>query len=281
MDNTKKSFFALLIILISIPSFAQKIKIDKQEIKLDDKTIGFIEGKKPFFKILSLDKSYAVIVELKKAPNEESLVLPWIELQDEKTGRYNELEFKSRKFSAFNYDRSVVYELFDRNYINAEGLNKTALENFINGELTGISAKRYGVQDQIENAENIADTYKIGIDDFGVIYSIKAQNPDPEDKRIGFIRMISPSSNGDLKYEVIDLDNNLIATWFARGGTFSRYEKLLNQELITFNGKVFKAAFENRGNPVGYKMSNDVTAMNIVRVLVGNGYTLGSHLRRN
>ncbi len=267
--------------LISIQSFAQKIKIDKQEIKLDDKTIGFIEGKKPFFKILSLDKSYAVIVELKKAPNEESLVLPWIDLQDEKTGKYNELEFKSRKFSAFNYDRSVVYELFDRNYINAEGLNKTALENFINGELTGISAKRYGVQDQIENAANIADTYKIGIDDFGVIYSIKAQNPDPEDKRIGFIRMISPSSNGDLKYEVIDLDNNLIATWFARGGTFSGYEKLLNQEVITFNGKVFKATFENRGNPVGYKMSNDITAMNIVRVLVGNGYNLGSHLKRN
>lgn len=276
MNNTRKSFFVLLFLLISICGFSQKIKIDKGEIKLDDKTIGFIEGKKPFFRIVSLDKSYGVTVELKKAPNEESLTLPWIELQDEESGKYNELEFKSRKFSAFNYDRSVVYELLDRNYISVEGLNKTAIESFINGESTGISAKRYGVQGEINKAENIADTYKLGIDDFGVIYSIKAQNPDPEDKRIGYIRMTSPSSNGDLKYEVMDLDNNLIATWFARGGSFSGYEKLLNQELITFNGKVFKAAFENRGNPIGYKMSNDITAMNIVRVLVGNGYTLGS-----
>jgi hypothetical protein len=46
--------------------------------------------------------------------------------------------------------------------------------------------------------------------------------------------------------------------------------------LITYDNKVFKAAFDNRGNPIGYKMSKDITAMNIARVLVGNGYSLGS-----
>ncbi len=204
--------------------------------------------------------------------------MPWVEIKDETTGKSNEIEFKnkSRKFSAFNYDRSIVYELIDRNLVTAEGLNKEAVENFINGPSAGIAAKRLGVQSEINNAENIADTYELGIDDFGTIYSIKAQNIDINDKRIGYIKMTSPSSNGDLKYEVLDLDNNLIGTWFARGGMFSGYEKLLNQEVITFNGKVFKAAFENRGNPIGYKMSQDITAMNIVRVLVSNGYTLGS-----
>lgn len=274
----KKNILTLIIMLISICSFAQKIKIDKGEIKLDDKTIGFIEGKKPFFTIFSVDKNYSITAELKKAQNEESLVLPWVEIKDETTGKSNEIEFKnkSRKFSAFNYDRSIVYELIDRNLVTAEGLNKEAVENFINGPSAGIAAKRLGVQSEINNAENIAETYELGIDDFGTIYSIKAQNIDINDKRIGYIKMTSPSSNGDLKYEVLDLDNNLIGTWFARGGMFSGYEKLLNQEVITFNGKVFKAAFENRGNPIGYKMSQDITAMNIVRVLVGNGYTLGS-----
>lgn len=267
--------------LISICSFAQKLKIDKGEIKLDDKTIGFLEGKKPIFTILSLDKNYAITAELKKAPNEESLVLPWIEIKEEATGKANELEFKnkSRKFSAFNYDRSIIYELFDRGMIGTEGLNKETIESFINSPSTGIAAKRLGLQGEVDNANRIADTYQLGIDDLGTIYSIKAQNKDPEDKRIGYIRMTSPSSNGDLKYEVLDLDNNLIGTWFARGGMFSGYEKLLNQEVITFNGKVFKAAFENRGNPVGYKMSKDITAMNVVRVLVGNGYTLGSQFK--
>jgi len=274
----KKYFLTLIVMLISICSFAQKIKIDKGEIKLDEKTIGFVEGKKPVFTILSLDKTYAITAELKKAPNEESLVLPWIEIKDLATGKANEMEFKnkSRKFSAFNYDRSIVYELMDRNMIGTEGLNKEAIDSFVSGASAGIAAKRLGVQGEVDNANKIADTYQLAIDDYGTIFSIKAQNIDINDKRIGYIKMISPSSNGDLKYEVLDLDNNLVGTWFARGGMVSGYEKLLNQEIITFNGNVFKATFENRGNPIGYKMSQDITAMNIVRVLVGNGYTLGS-----
>ncbi|KAF2079800.1 hypothetical protein [Flavobacterium sharifuzzamanii] len=277
----KKNLLTLLVILIGACSFAQKLKIDKGEIQLDEKTIGFVEGKKPLFTIFSLDKNYSITAELKKAPNEESLVLPWIELKDLATGKTNELEFKnkSRKFSAFNYDRSIIYELLDRGMIGAEGLNKETIESFINGESAGIAAKRLGVQGEVDNANKIADTYQLTIDDSGTIYSIKAQNQNPDDKRIGFVRVTSPSSNGDLKYEVLDLNSNLIGTWFARGGMFSGYDKLLNEQVITFDKKVLKATFDNRGNPIGYKMSKDITAMNIVRVLVGNGYTLGSQAK--
>lgn len=262
---------------MTICGFAQKIKIDKGEIKLDEKTIGYIEGKKPVFKIYNLDKSYSVLAELKNVPNADSMTLPWIELKNEATGKKNELEFKnkSRKFSAFNYDRSIIYELLDRNYISADGLNGDSIESFISGESTGIAAKRLGVQGDIDQANSLADTYQLAIDDNGVIFSIKAQNPDPNDKRIGYIKMTSPSTNGELKYEVTDLDGNLIATWFARAGMISGYDKFLNQELITYDKRVFKATFDNRGNPIGYKMSKDITVMNIARVLVGNGYSLG------
>ncbi|MDW8850026.1 hypothetical protein SD960_07985 [Flavobacterium sp. MMLR14_040] len=274
----KKNIFTLLIVLISTCSFAQKIKIDKGEIKLDEKTIGYIEGKKPIFKIYNLDKIYYITAELKNVHNATSMDLPWIELKDEATGKSNELEFKnkSRKFSAFNYDRSIIYELFDRNYITAEGLVKEAIESFINGPSAGIASKKLGIQGDIDKANSLADTYQLAIDDTGVIYSIKAQNQDPNDKKIGYIKMTSPSTNGELKYEVTDLDGYLIATWFAKAGMVSGYDKFLNQELITFDKKVLKATFDNRGNPIGYKMSKDITAMNIARVLVGNGYTLGS-----
>ncbi|WP_406843886.1 hypothetical protein [Flavobacterium soyae] len=271
-----KNILTVIIMLISLCGYAQKIKIDKGEIKLDEKIIGFIEGKKPIFKIYNLDKSYAVIAELKNVPNADSMTLPWIEFKNEATGKTNELDFKSRKFSAFNYDRSIIYELLDRNYISTDGLNPESIENFINGESTGISAKRLGVQNDVENANILADTYELGIDDNGVIYSIKAKNLDPNDKAIGYIKMTSPSNNGELKYEIADLDGKLIATWFAKAGMISGYDKFLNQELITYDNKVFKAAFDNRGNPIGYKMSKDITAMNIARVLVGNGYSLGS-----
>lgn len=260
--------------LISICSFAQKIKIDKGEIKLDEKTIGYVEGKRPVYKIYNLDKSYSITAELKNVPNAPSLTLPWIELKSETTGKTNELDFKSRKFSAFNYDRSIIYELLERNYITTDGFNAGSIESFINGPSAEIAAKRLGVQSEIDNANSLADTYQLAIDDTGIIYSIKAKNPDPNDKKIGYIKTTSPSTNGELKYEVTDLDNYLIATWFARGGIYSGYNNLLTEQLITADQKVYKASFDNRGNPIGYKMSKDITAMNIVRSLVGNGYVL-------
>ncbi len=269
---------AAVAVLIGTGAFAQKIKIDKGEIKLDEKTIGYIEGKKPAFKIYNLDKSFSVTAELKNAPNADSMTLPWIEIKNEATGKTNELDFKnkSRKFSAFNYDRSIIYELMDRGYITADGLNSGSIEDFLNGESAGIAAKRMGVQRVIDDANNLADTYQLAIDDNGVIYSVKAKNQDINDKAIGYIKMTSPSNNGELKYEVLDLDNRLIATWFAKAGMVSGYDKFLNQELITYDNKLFKATFDNGGNPIGYKMSKDITAMNIARVLVGNGYSLGS-----
>lgn len=277
--NMKRIVLTAVAILIGIGAFAQKIKIDKGEIKLDEKTIGYLEGKKPVFKIYSLDKSFFVTAELKNAPNEDSMKLPWIEVKNEATGKTNELDFKnkSRKFSAFNYDRSIIYELMDRGYFTADGLIKDAIESFINGESAGIAAKRLGVQGDVDNANRLADTYQLAIDDNGVIYSVKAKNQDPNDKAIGYIKMTSPYTNGELYYEVVDLDGHLIARWFAKAGMVSGYDKFLNQELITYDNKVFKAAFDNRGNPIGYKMSKDITAMNIARSLVGNGYTLGNH----
>ncbi|WP_343617807.1 hypothetical protein [Flavobacterium sp.] len=272
----KQKILTLLFLLLIGNNYAQKIKIDKGEIKLDDKTVGYLEGKRPIYTIYNLDKSYAVTAELKSVPNEPSLSLPWIEIKDQNTGKFNELEFKNRsnKFSAFNYDRSVIYELLDRNYFTTDGLNKEEIEKFLNSESAGISDKRLGVQNSINEANKIADTYQLSIDDAGTIYSIKAQNPDPLDKRIGYIKVTTPVTNGEVMYEVMDLDNYLIATWYAKAGMISGYNKFLNQKLVTFDNKIFKATFDNSGNPMGYKMSKDITAMNIVRVLVGNGYIL-------
>lgn len=270
----KKNILTVIIILISICGFAQKIKIDKGDIKLDEKTIGYIEGKKPLFKISNLDKSYTITAELKKVA--DPAAIPWIELRNEATGKFNEIAFTSGKFNPFNNEKSVVNALLEHSYLSIDGLNTEAVEKFINGEPTGVSDKLLGIKNDSDVMNNLINSYQLAIDDTGVIYSIKAQNLDPDDKRIGYIRMTSPATNGELMYEIMDLDNYKIATWFAKAAMVSGYDKFLNQELITFDNKVFKATFDNRGNPIGYRMSKDITAMNIVRVLVGNGYTLGS-----
>ena len=269
----KKRILSMLVLLIGIYGFAQKIKIDKGEIKLDEKTIAYIEGKKPLFKISNLDKNYTITVQLKQVIPVPAI--PIMELKNEVTGKFNEIDFTDGKFNPFNHEKSVVNALVEHNILSVEGLNTESTENFINGEPTGVSAKLLGAQKEKDQADQEVNAYKLSIDDAGTIYSIKAQNQDPNDKRIGYIKMTSPSTNGELKYEVMDLDNYLIATWFAKSGTYSGYGKFLNQELITADQKIFKADFDNRGNPIGYKMSKDITAMNIAKVLVLNGYTLG------
>lgn len=268
----KNNILTVLIVLISAFGFAQKIKIDKGEIKLDEKTIAYIEGKKPLFKISNLNKNYTVTVQLKQIVPVPAV--PIMELRNETSGKLNELEFTAGKFNPFNHEKNVVNALIEHNYLNVDGLNTEALENFINGASTGIAAKLLGTQKEKDEADQRVNAYQLSIDDAGTIYSIKAENPDPKDKRIGYIKMTSPSNNGELKYEVIDLDNYLIATWFAKSGSYSGYNKFLNQELITYDKKVINAKFDNSGNPIGYKMSKDITAMNIVRALIGNGYTL-------
>lgn len=265
--------------LISISGFAQKIKINKGEIKLDEKTIGYVEGKKPLFKISNLEKSYTVTIELKQV--EPVPAIPIMQLKNVGTGKFNEIAFTAEKFNPFNSEKSVVNALLEHSYLSIDGLNTEAVENFINGESTGVSEKLLDRKNDADKMNNLINSYQLTIDDAGVVYSIKAKNQDPNDKRIGYIKMTSPATNGELMYEVMDLDNYKIAIWYAKGAMVSGYDKFLNQELITFDNKIFKATFDNTGNPIGYKMSKDITAMNIVRVLVGNGYTLGSQYLEN
>ncbi|PAM94907.1 hypothetical protein B4N84_10710 [Flavobacterium sp. IR1] len=268
----KKNILVLLVSLLSVGSFAQKIKISKGEIKLDNKIVAYVEGKKPSFKIANLDKSYSLTVELKQVLPVPAI--PIMLLKNEGTGKFNEIEFSFGKFNPFNNEKSVIAALVEHQYLSAEGLNTELTESFINGESTGVSAKLLGEQAKKDQINNAINAYKLTIDDAGTIYSIKAQNPDPNDKRIGYVKMTSPSNNGELQYEIFDLDNYLIATWFARGGTILGYNSFLNQELITADRRIFKVPFDNSGNPIGYKMSKDITAMNIVRALIGEGYTL-------
>lgn len=267
-----KNILTAIVVLISLCGFAQKVKIDKGEIKLDDKTIGYVEGKKPLFKISNLDKSYTVTIELKQV--EPVPAIPIMQVKNEATEKFNEIAFTTGKFNPFNSEKSVVNAMIEHNYLNTDGLNTELTESFINAESTGVTAKLLGNQNEKDQENKAINEYQLAIDDAGTIYSIKAQNEDPADQRMGYIRMTSPSTNGELKYEVFDLDNYLIATWFAKSGSFLGYNSFLNQELITFDKKVLKVAFDKSGNPTGYRMSKDITAMNIIRTLIGSGYTL-------
>lgn len=154
--------------------------------------------------------------------------------------------------------------------ITENGIQPEKVDAFVNGTPTGLGEK-YGCKQQ--SAEKaVTDALALSIDDSGTIFSKK--------EKIGYIRMITNNgtTNGAVeKYEVTNLNNKLIGTWYGKFGMVQGYNKALNQEIYTYDGKVFKVEFNNSGNPIGYKMSQDVTAMNIVKRLTGNGYSLGQN----
>lgn len=189
-------------------------------------------------------------------------------VKDEKANKGNELDFK--KFSPQNQEKSAVETLMTNGYLDANGLNEVALNTFLNNSPSGVSQKIFQEQNEIDKQNKAISDLKLSIDDSGNIYSKTSQNTDPIIGRINIVL-----KNGSVeKYEVVDLDNYIIGTWFASLGTFKGYDKFLNQEIITYDNKVFPIKFDNSGNFVGYKMSKDVTAMNIIFKLILNGYQL-------
>lgn len=281
----KKNILTVIIVLISVFVFAQEIKIKKGQVLLDGKPIANIESKIRDYKISNLDGNTSIM-----AYTRVGNPYVFIELRNEVTGKSNDMNFV--KYSPFNISRSIIETLFSKGLMTENGIDIEKVNAFLNGTPTGLAEKYGYVRPEVLAAEaEIANSYQLSIDDNGTIFSRKVmiekqaqtvnrisgpQGDDLSKGIIGYIKVTSPSTNGELKYEVIDLDGYLIATWFAKSGMISGYDKFLNQELITFDKKVINAKFDNSGNPLGYKMSKDITAMNIVRVLVANGYTLGT-----
>lgn len=281
----KKYILSVLIMLISAFGFAQEIKIKKGQVLLDGKPIANIESKMRNYKISNLDGNTSIM-----AYTRVGNPYAFIELKNEVIGRSNDMDFV--KYSPFNIDRSIIQTLFSKGFMTENGIDIEKVNAFLNGAPAGLAEKYEYVRPEVLAMETeIANSYQLSIDDNGTILSRKVMiekqaqtvnlipGPQVDDLSkgiIGYIKVTSPSTNGELKYEVIDLDGYLIATWFAKSGMFSGYDKFLNQELITFDKKVINAKFDNSGNPIGYKMSKDITAMNIVRALVANGYTLGT-----
>jgi len=261
----RKLVCAALALMLTASVFAQELKVKNGEVKLDDKTVAYIEGKKQNFKVLSLDKQYSVDAELKFL---EQSGKRWMVLKSDKSGKSNEVDYK--KFNPLNQQKSAMEAFIDKGFLSAEGLNTEAIENFLNGESTGVSTKIKADANAADDAQRRIAGYKVTIDDSGNIYRVIGQNPDKV--RFGNIKIVSTTSLGVQKYEVYDLNNVLTGTWYNMSSKHPGYDKFLYEELITFDNKVFNIKYDSFGNTLQYKMSLDRTALNIVNVLIDNGY---------
>jgi hypothetical protein len=263
----KKNILIVLLALTSVTSFAQEFKVKKGEVLLDGKPIAKMSTKVlRQYEISNLDGTNSITAYMRVCEN-PAPGKAYIEIANAEK-KANDLDFA--KYSPFNIDRSIIQTLFAQGLITENGIQLEKVDAFVNGTPTGLGEK-YGCKQQ--SAEKaVTDALALSIDDSGTIFSKK--------EKIGYIRIITNNgtTNGAVeKYEVTNLNHKIIGTWYGKFGMVQGYDKALNQEIYTYDGKVFKVEFNNSGNPIGYKMSQDVTAMNIVKRLTGNGYSLGQN----
>lgn len=265
----KKTFCTVLATMLTVGAFAQEIKVKNGEIKLDDKVVAYVEGKKQTFDVLSLDKQYTVSAELKFL---ESTGKRWMVLKSATSGKTNEVDYK--KFNPLNQQKSAIEAFIDKGFLSIDGLNTEAIENFINGEASGVSNKIKDEANAVNDKKKRIEKYQVSIDDSGSIYSAISKDANNNNKQIGKIKVASTTALGVQKYEVSDLDGNLVATWYNMSSKHPGYDKFLYEELITFDNKVFKIKYESSGANLQYKIGLDKTALNIVNELIDNGYVL-------
>lgn len=282
--DVKRIVVTAVAVLIGICAFAQKIKVEKGQVLLDGLPIAKVES--PVIKeyiISNLDGSNSIMAYMRVGNP-----YTFIELKNEAISKSNEMNFV--KYSPFNIDKSIIQTLFSKGLMTANGIDIEKVNAFLNETPSGLAAKYGYVKEEVLDAEaKIANSYQLSIDDNGAIYSQKilkeqqalTANDIPVVQRMdnranGIIGYIKVTFKGGLidKYEITDLDNYLIGSWFVDQGSVSGYDKYLNQELITFDYKVFTVKHYGNFIPVNYSLSKDGTARDVVRKLVGNGYTL-------
>jgi hypothetical protein len=281
----KRIVLTAVAVLIGICAFAQKIKVDKGQVLLDGIAIAKVES--PVikeYKISNLDGTNSIMAYMRVGNP-----YAFIELKDEGKTKSNEMNFV--KYSPFNIDRSIIQTLFSKGLITANGIDIEKVNAFLNEAPSGLAAKYGYVKEEVLDAEaQIANSYQLSIDDNGAIYSQKVmkENQALTANSIPAVQRMDNGSNGIIgyikvtlknglidKYEITDLDNYLIGSWYVDHGSVLGYDKYLNQELITFDKKVFTVKqYGGSFMPPNYSLSKDDIAMNVVRKLIGNGYTL-------
>ena len=257
-----KKILLLLCSFLFMYSYGQDVKIKDGVILLDKREIAKIVTEKFVYKISSLDNTYTItlVKKLVELPSP----ITWLEMRDEKLNISNELNFE--KYSPFGIEKSVVKTLIIKGFLNSNGLNSIAINDFLTSEKNNFSEKYLGNQSKIEDENKLAASYNLKIDDVGNVTKLG------NDKLLCRIELILNKNKGVEKYIVTDVKNNLIATWLPTMTKYPGYNDFLNEEIITLDKKVFKINFDNSGNFIGYKMSKDVTAKNIINKLAVNGY---------
>lgn len=301
----KKVLLALMM-LASLTSIAQKIKIKKNKISIDETEVAILEKEKLVYKIISLDNKPIFSIERKLTLLLDGSSVYWSLLTDLTTNKTNEV-IDYGEDQGFSFQNAIVASVCNDKYkfISAAGIDEKAVTEFINGTPTNIEKFFADANLKTKNeliAENEAMTKaKVSVKN-GNIIQIQEVNGQETNVVIGSISKKSIATMSgfapDSSYEVNSLfsekDNNnrdqnrvrQVANWFATktGYKNPNTNKNVKNEIITPDNKYFKlrgpiasmevvssAGLEK--NDLELYTSENSFPSRIVAKLISNGYT--------
>ncbi len=301
-----KTIIVALMIFASLTAEAQKIKIKKNKITIDEVEVGILDKEKLVYKVISLDNRPIFSIERKMTSLLDGRTVYWSVLTDLTTNKTNEV-LDYGKEHGMSFQNSVVASVCNDKYkfISASGIDEKGVLEFINGTPTDIENVFAEANLKTKNeliAENDAMIKsRISVRN-SAIYQLQEKDGKDKNVVIGSITYKSVTTMTGfpptLSYEVNSLfsekDNNNreqnkvrnVASWYATktGYTNPNTDKDIKNEIITWDNKYLNLrgtlSGMERVSSAGLEKGDlqiyggpDTIPSRIVAKLLFNGYT--------
>lgn len=269
----KKTLLTIVFVAVSVLSQAQKIKVKKDQILLDDKAIAKIDNKKRIYTVSTLADEPKFTAEVKTKRFTDGSSTNWIVLSDMNNQNTNEIPFDQIE-SGLAFEKNIIANLLksDLPILSLDGINESLLSQYLSKQNERISVQME--QKEIEIVENIKKAHElylskhIAIDQQGNIFS--------DNVKIGKVTRSSTKDSfgkDNYGYNVYDAKNILIGEYHQFGGYNPETKYYLREELLVVKQKIIPIVFQNILSSTS--LDKDKNVENILATLFFYGYELG------
>jgi hypothetical protein len=257
-----KKGLLVAMMLACVATSAQKIKIKKDKISIDETEVAILDKEKLVYKILSLDNRPIFSIERKATALLDGSLVYWSLLTDLNTNKTNEIVDYGQD-QGLSFQNAIVASVCNDKYrfISAAGIDEKAVTAFINGTPTDIekvfAEANLKTKNELKADNDLMVKAKVSVKNSDIFQMQDVEGKQTNivigsinKKNVVFIAGFPPS----LVYEVTslysELDNNSrkqnrsreIGSWYATktGYKNPNTDKNVKNEIITSDNKYFR-----------------------------------------
>ncbi|NRT14542.1 hypothetical protein HNP99_000882 [Flavobacterium sp. 28A] len=244
-----------------LTTFAQKIKIKKDKISIDDVEVAILDKQKLVYKIVSLDNRPIFSIERKVSSLIDGSTVYWSVLTDLSTNKTNEV-LDYGKDQGLSFQNAIVASVCNEKYkfISAAGIDEKGVLEFINGTPTDIDKvlgdANLKAKNELKAENDVMVKAKVSVKNSDIFQlqdvagkEVNVVIGSINKKSIVFIAGFAPSLVYEVNSLYSELDNNsrkqnrsrLVGSWYdvKLGSENPTTNKRVKNEIITWDNKYF------------------------------------------